>query len=132
MFEHDPFPRYQPLLFEPARPAPYLPFEEIVAEMRAVHFPEIDGEIEVRLGTADPLAFVHVGFMHDAGPFEIWDMLGVKETVKRMEAEGYPAAMWVDEMLKGGVETFYQYEGDNKVGAYDVSQKKYVKQIEII
>ncbi len=67
MFEHDPFPRYQPLLFEPARPAPYLPFEEIVAEMRAVHFPEIDGEIEVRLGTADPLAFVHVGFMHDAG-----------------------------------------------------------------
>ncbi|MCE9647857.1 MAG: 3-hydroxyacyl-CoA dehydrogenase/enoyl-CoA hydratase family protein [Chloroflexi bacterium] len=67
------------------------------------------------------------GFSHEAGPFEIWDMLGVKETVKRMKAEGYPAAKWVDEMLKAGVETFYQYKGDNKVGAYDVSKKKYVK-----
>ncbi|MDO9299743.1 MAG: 3-hydroxyacyl-CoA dehydrogenase/enoyl-CoA hydratase family protein, partial [Anaerolineales bacterium] len=67
------------------------------------------------------------GFMHEAGPFEIWDMLGVKETVKRMKAEGYPAAKWVDEMLKNGVETFYQYKGGNKVGAYDVSKKKYVK-----
>ncbi len=70
---------------------------------------------------------VRWGFSHEAGPFEIWDMLGVKETVKRMKAEGYPAAKWVDEMLKNGVETFYQYKGDNKVGVYDVSKKKYVK-----
>jgi len=67
------------------------------------------------------------GFMHEAGPFETWDMLGVKETVKAMKKEGYPAAKWVDEMLKNGCETFYQYKGDNKVGAYDVSKKKYVK-----
>jgi 3-hydroxyacyl-CoA dehydrogenase len=67
------------------------------------------------------------GFMHEAGPFEIWDMLGVKETVKQMKKEGYPAAKWVDEMLKNGVETFYQYKNGNKVGAYDVSKKKYVK-----
>ena len=67
------------------------------------------------------------GFMHEAGPFEIWDMLGVKETVKQMKKEGYPAAKWVDEMLKNGVESFYQYKGGNKVGAYDVSKKKYVK-----
>ncbi len=78
--------------------------------------------------TAKPIDdAVRWGFMHDAGPFEIWDMLGVKETVKRMKAEGYPAAKWVDEMLKNGVDTFYQYKGDNKVGAYDVSKKKYVK-----
>ena len=67
------------------------------------------------------------GFMHEAGPFETWDMLGVKETVKRMKKEGYPAAKWVDEMLKNGCETFYQYKSGNKVGAYDVSKKKYVK-----
>ncbi len=67
------------------------------------------------------------GFSHEAGPFEIWDMLGVKETAKRMKAEGYPAAKWVDEMLKAGVETFYQYKGINIVGVYDVSKKKYVK-----
>ncbi|NUQ60773.1 MAG: 3-hydroxyacyl-CoA dehydrogenase/enoyl-CoA hydratase family protein, partial [Anaerolineales bacterium] len=67
------------------------------------------------------------GFMHEAGAFEIWDMLGVKETVRRMKAEGYPAAKWVDEMLKNGCETFYQYRHGNKIGAYDVSKKKYVK-----
>jgi 3-hydroxyacyl-CoA dehydrogenase len=70
---------------------------------------------------------VRWGFSHEAGPFEIWDMLGVKETVKRMKAEGYPAAKWVDEMLKAGAETFYQYKGVNKVGVYDVTKKKYVK-----
>jgi 3-hydroxyacyl-CoA dehydrogenase len=70
---------------------------------------------------------VRWGFSHEAGPFEIWDMLGVKETVKRMKAEGYPAAKWVDEMLKTGAETFYQYKGVNKVGVYDVTKKKYVK-----
>jgi 3-hydroxyacyl-CoA dehydrogenase len=67
------------------------------------------------------------GFGHDAGPFEIWDMLGVKETVKRMKAAGYPAAKWVDAMLKNGIETFYQYKGANKVGVYDVTKEKYVK-----
>ena len=30
------------------------------------------------------------GFGHEAGPFEMWDMLGVKETVRRMKAAGYP------------------------------------------
>jgi len=70
---------------------------------------------------------VRWGFMHEAGPFEMWDMLGVKETVKKMKAAGYPAAKWVDAMLKDGVETFYQYKGKNKVGVYDVAKKKYVK-----
>ncbi|MHB8777014.1 MAG: 3-hydroxyacyl-CoA dehydrogenase/enoyl-CoA hydratase family protein [Anaerolineales bacterium] len=70
---------------------------------------------------------VRWGFMHEAGPFETWDMLGVKETVKRMKAEGYAPAKWVDEMLKDGVETFYQYKGANKVGVYDVARKKYMK-----
>ena len=70
---------------------------------------------------------VRWGFMHEAGPFETWDMLGVKETVKRMKAEGYAPAKWVDEMLKNGVETFYQYKGSNKVGVYDVAKKKYAK-----
>jgi len=67
------------------------------------------------------------GFMHEAGPFETWDMLGVKETVKQMKAAGYVPAKWVDAMLKSGVEAFYQYKGGNKVGVYDVAKKKYVK-----
>lgn len=77
---------------------------------------------------------VRWGFMHKAGPFEIWDMLGVKETVKKMKAAGYPAAKWVDAMLKAGVESFYQYKRSSpadkngeKVAVYDVVKGKYAK-----
>jgi 3-hydroxyacyl-CoA dehydrogenase len=70
---------------------------------------------------------VRWGFMHEAGPFEMWDMLGVKDIVKRMKAAGYTPAKWVDAMLKNGVESFYQYKGGDKVGVYDVAKKKYVK-----
>lgn len=48
------------------------------------------------------------GFAHDAGPFEIWDMLGVSETVTRMEREGLKVAPWVHEMIATGHPTFYQ------------------------
>ncbi len=70
---------------------------------------------------------VRWGFMHEAGPFETWDMLGVKETVKQMKAAGYPAAKWVSEMLKSGVESFYQYKNGEKVAVYDAVKGKYTK-----
>ena len=70
---------------------------------------------------------VRWGFMHEAGLFETWDMLGVRETVKKMKAAGYPAAKWVREMLKAGVESFYQYKNGEKVGVYDALRGKYVK-----
>src|SRR5687768_2480760 len=69
---------------------------------------------------------VRWGFMHQAGPFETWDMLGVKETAQQMEAAGYPAAGWVREMLSAGFESFYQYENDEKIGVYDVVKGDYV------
>ncbi|HEY9151656.1 MAG TPA: 3-hydroxyacyl-CoA dehydrogenase NAD-binding domain-containing protein [Anaerolineales bacterium] len=67
------------------------------------------------------------GFGHEAGPFETWDMLGVKETVKRMKAAGFAAPKWVDAMLKSGIESFYQYKNGDKVGVYDVNKEKYVR-----
>lgn len=67
------------------------------------------------------------GFMHEAGPFETWDMLGVKETIRKMKAAGYPAAKWVDQMLKSGVESFYQYKNGEKMAVYDAVKSKYVK-----
>lgn len=70
---------------------------------------------------------VRWGFMHEAGPFETWDMLGVKETVEQMDAAGYPAAGWVKGMLEAGFESFYQYENGEKVSVYDVTQRNYVK-----
>jgi 3-hydroxyacyl-CoA dehydrogenase len=69
---------------------------------------------------------VRWGFMHEAGPFEIWDMLGVQETIKQMKAAGFTPAGWVATMLKAGCETFYKYKGDNKVGVYDVAKQKYI------
>ncbi len=70
---------------------------------------------------------VRWGFMHEAGPFEVWDMLGARETAKRMKEAGYPAAKWVSAMLKNGVESFYQYKGGEKVAVYDAVKGKYVK-----
>ena len=66
------------------------------------------------------------GFMHEAGLFEIWDMLGVRETSKQMKAAGFAPARWVADMLKAGCESFYKYKGDSKVGVYDVAKQKYV------
>ncbi len=51
---------------------------------------------------------IRAGFSWKYGPFEIWDILGVEETVKKMEAEGYPPASWVKEMLSYGTGSFYQ------------------------
>ncbi|MCI0396999.1 MAG: 3-hydroxyacyl-CoA dehydrogenase/enoyl-CoA hydratase family protein [Chloroflexi bacterium] len=51
---------------------------------------------------------VRWGFAHEAGPFELWDMLGVGETAAEMEAAGYEVAGWVREMLATGHESFYR------------------------
>ena len=48
---------------------------------------------------------VRAGFFHELGPFEIWDILGVKETAAKMEAEGFKVAAWVKEMIAAGGET---------------------------
>jgi 3-hydroxyacyl-CoA dehydrogenase len=69
---------------------------------------------------------VRWGFMHEAGPFETWDMLGVRDTLERMQAEGYPAADWVRQMLQAGNQSFYQYEHGEKIGVFDVVKKDYV------
>ncbi|HNB53551.1 MAG TPA: 3-hydroxyacyl-CoA dehydrogenase family protein, partial [Anaerolineales bacterium] len=50
------------------------------------------------------------GFAHEAGPFEVWDMLGVAETAQHMRDAGFPPAPWVDEMLQKGYTTFYRGE----------------------
>lgn len=47
------------------------------------------------------------GFGHEAGPFEMWDMLGVAETAEKMEEAGLDVAPWVKEMLETGHESFY-------------------------
>ena len=67
------------------------------------------------------------GFAHEMGPFEIWDAVGVKDTLTRVEEEGFAVPAWVKEMVAGGFDTFYQRdERGAAVGYYDPNKKAYV------
>ncbi len=67
---------------------------------------------------------VAAGFGWEYGPFETWDMLGVKKTISKMEAEGYKPNQWVYDMLESGTESFYKAE-DGKRKYYDIQSKSY-------
>jgi len=67
---------------------------------------------------------IKAGFAWKTGPFETWDMLGVKETVNKMKKNKQPPAQWVEEMLKTGAKSFYKYEKGNKL-YYDIPTKKH-------
>lgn len=69
---------------------------------------------------------VRWGFMHEMGPFEIWDALDVAKTVERMEADGLVVAPWVKEMLAAGCPSFYQHQDSRVTGVYDRAKKAYV------
>ncbi len=73
-------------------------------------------EIAYKLSDVDDA--MRWGFAHEAGPFEIWDMLGVAETAEKMEAAGLQVADWVKEMLASGRTSFYSdedvYDWDSK------------------
>ena len=58
------------------------------------------------------------GFAHQLGPFEIWDAIGVAETIERFEADGYPVADWVKTMIADGHATFYQRDEAGKAIGY--------------
>jgi 3-hydroxyacyl-CoA dehydrogenase len=75
-------------------------------------------EIAYRLSDVD--AAMRWGFAHEAGPFELWDMLGVAETAAEIEAAGLDVAPWVKEMLASGHASFYA-DGNY----YDFEQKSY-------
>jgi 3-hydroxyacyl-CoA dehydrogenase len=55
------------------------------------------------------------GYGHEAGPFRIWDLLGVGETVEQMESLDIQVADWVKEMLDGGNESFYKKDGTSEL-----------------
>ncbi|MBZ0281838.1 MAG: 3-hydroxyacyl-CoA dehydrogenase/enoyl-CoA hydratase family protein [Anaerolineae bacterium] len=67
------------------------------------------------------------GFSHELGPFEIWDAIGVAETVEKFEAAGYPVADWVQHMVSKGNKTFYLYDQDGmKTHYYSPQDNDYV------
>ncbi len=51
------------------------------------------------------------GYAWDLGPFELWDALGVKETVARMQAEGRAVPEWVVSLAGSDEPYFYKLDG---------------------
>ncbi|BDG45911.1 3-hydroxyacyl-CoA dehydrogenase/enoyl-CoA hydratase family protein [Parageobacillus sp. KH3-4] len=50
------------------------------------------------------------GFGWELGPFEMWDALGVEQSVRKMQAEGFEIPSWVTAMLADGFSSFYKLE----------------------
>jgi len=47
------------------------------------------------------------GFGWFLGPFEVWDAIGVRRSVQKMQSEGREVPEWILGMLEAGRETFY-------------------------
>lgn len=80
--------------------------------------PEISDEI-YRVDDA-----MRAGFGWEIGAFEIWDLLGVVKTTEAMKGAGFSVALWVDEMIAAGNNSFYKVEKGKKL-TYDPESKTY-------
>lgn len=80
--------------------------------------PEISDEL-YRIDDA-----MRAGFGWELGPFEVWDALGVKESLDGMKKHGATAASWVNEMLEAGNTSFYKVENGVKK-YYDIPSRSY-------
>ncbi|EID45609.1 3-hydroxyacyl-CoA dehydrogenase/enoyl-CoA hydratase family protein [Parageobacillus thermoglucosidasius] len=63
------------------------------------------------------------GFGWELGPFEMWDALGVEQSVRKMQAEGLDIPSWVTDMLAAGFPFFYKSE-KGQVFYYDRGEYK--------
>jgi 3-hydroxyacyl-CoA dehydrogenase len=59
------------------------------------------------------------GYGWDAGPFEVWDAIGVRESTEHMKKDGKNIPQWIIDMLASGRESFYEAIGGN-LTYYDV------------
>jgi len=80
--------------------------------------PEISDEL-YRIDDA-----MRAGFGWDLGPFEVWDAVGVAESLEGMKKYGHEAAAWIHEMLAAGHTSFYKVE-DGIKKYYDIPSKSY-------
>lgn len=67
------------------------------------------------------------GFGWKVGPFEIWDALGVRESCKRMEADGFEIPSNVQAMLETGNESFYR-DQDGTTAYFDFGSAQQYRQ----
>ncbi|HFA51034.1 MAG TPA: 3-hydroxyacyl-CoA dehydrogenase/enoyl-CoA hydratase family protein [Bacteroidetes bacterium] len=67
---------------------------------------------------------LRAGFAWDFGPFEYWDIIGLKEGVAAAEAQGEKIADWVKDMIASGATSFYKTENGKRL-YYDIASKSY-------
>ena len=80
--------------------------------------PEISDEL-FRIDDA-----MRAGFGWDLGPFEVWDAVGIADSIDGMKKYGHTPATWVTEMLGASHTTFYKVE-DGIKKYYDIPSKSY-------
>ncbi|MFC7322203.1 3-hydroxyacyl-CoA dehydrogenase/enoyl-CoA hydratase family protein [Halobacillus campisalis] len=88
-----------------------------------IYSAELYGEIADDVPSIDEA--MRWGFGWELGPFEMWDAIGVKESVARMKEEGETIPAWIEEMLESGHEQFYKRENGN---VYYIHNGKYETQ----
>ena len=64
------------------------------------------------------------GYNQELGPFESWDAIGLKSSVKRMEKEGEAIPPLVDTLLSKGYSSFYEKK-DGRVLYFDLGAGQY-------
>ncbi|MDA8141374.1 MAG: 3-hydroxyacyl-CoA dehydrogenase NAD-binding domain-containing protein [Desulfobacteraceae bacterium] len=64
------------------------------------------------------------GYGFEMGPFESWDAIGLKESVKKMEQDGFKVPEKIKSMLAAGNETFYKLQNGKRL-YYDFASKSY-------
>jgi 3-hydroxyacyl-CoA dehydrogenase len=64
------------------------------------------------------------GYNWELGPFEQWDAIGLKSSVKRMEKEGESIPPLVEQLLKKGYSSFYEKK-DGRISYFDVGAGQY-------
>jgi len=70
---------------------------------------------------------IRTGYNWEDGPFQIWDKIGVRRSVERMQSEGETVVPWVLDMLAKGKESFYTAE-DAKCPYIKISEKTVVSE----
>ncbi|WP_211747749.1 3-hydroxyacyl-CoA dehydrogenase/enoyl-CoA hydratase family protein [Paenibacillus sp. Marseille-Q4541] len=72
------------------------------------------------------------GFNWEMGPFETWDLIGLPESVQRMEAEGLVVPAWVKDWIAAGNKSFYQQKEGAVLHFFKGAYKEVETQPELI
>jgi 3-hydroxyacyl-CoA dehydrogenase len=59
---------------------------------------------------------MRMGFNWEVGPFEVWDLAGVEQTVARMKKEGKPVAANAEKLLAAGAKSWYKDDPSSPSG----------------